>query len=90
MKQHDFESYDLWISPIQDRRWLVLTFVIAIFTGAILGAPRETRSATAKECRTQTPLPANVRLITPGLDVPEALREVRRGVDWGVGGSNGP
>ena len=33
---------------------------------------RETQSATAKECRTQTPLPANVRLITPGLNVPEA------------------
>ena len=66
MKQHGFEFYNLRISSLQDRRWLVLTFAIAIFTAAILGAPRETWSAMAKECRTQTPLPANVRLITPG------------------------
>ena len=73
MKQRGFKFYSLGISSVQERRWLVLTFVIAIFTAAIFGRPRETRSATAKECRTQTPLPANVRLITPGLDVPEAL-----------------
>ena len=48
MKQHGFEFDDLRMSPVQDRRWLVLTFAIAIFTAAILGAPRETQSATAK------------------------------------------
>lgn len=91
MKQHDFESYDLWISPIQERRWLVLTFVIAIFfTAAILGAPRESWSATAKNCRTQTPLPANVRLIMPGIDVPEALARFAGAWIGLWGGSNGP
>ena len=43
------------------------------FSATILGAPRETRSAVAKECHGQTPLPADVRLIAPGTEVPEAI-----------------
>ena len=71
MKQHSSKLNNLRISSVQER-WLVLTLAIVIFAAAILGRPRETRSAMAKECRGQTPLPTNVRLITPGAEVPEA------------------
>lgn len=73
MKQHGFKFYNPPILSLQERRGLVLALAITIFTAATLGAPHETWSAMAKECRTQTPLPANVRLITPGTDVPEAV-----------------
>ena len=38
MKQRGFKFYSLRISSVQERRWLVLTFVIAIFAAAILGS----------------------------------------------------
>ena len=73
MKQHGFEFYNLRVSSVQGRRWLVLTFAIAIFAAAILGSPRETQSAMASECHGQTPLPTTLRLITPGTEAPEAV-----------------
>jgi hypothetical protein len=45
----------------------------AIVIAAIFGRALETPAATAKECHRQTPLPANVRLIAPGTEVPEAF-----------------
>ena len=38
MKQHGFKFYNLRISSLQERRWLVLTFAIVIFAAAILGS----------------------------------------------------
>ena len=47
--------------------YLWLCIVVAL--GLALG----TQAATAKECRRETPLPADVRLIAPGPEVPEAM-----------------
>jgi hypothetical protein len=33
----------------------------------------DSQAATSKECRRETPLPADVRLIAPGPEVPEAF-----------------
>src|SRR5437016_10536347 len=38
-----------------------------------LGLALGTQAATAKECRRETPLPADVRLIAPDSEVPEAM-----------------
>jgi Beta-lactamase len=38
-----------------------------------LGLALASQAAAAKECQQQTPLPADVRLIAPGLQVPEAV-----------------
>src|SRR2546426_3640331 len=38
-----------------------------------LGLAPGTQAATAKECVRETPLPADVRLIAPGSEVPEAV-----------------
>ena len=46
-----------------------LWFVIAVALGLALGTP----AAAAKECQHETPLPADVRLIAPGPEVPEAM-----------------
>src|SRR5262249_50784657 len=46
---------------------------LALMAGVVLlvlGAPG--RSAGARECRDETPLPADVRMIAPGTDVPAA------------------
>src|SRR6266545_3026448 len=72
MKQHGFKFYNLRMSSVQERR-LVLGFAIMIFTATILGAPYETRSAVAKDCHGQTPLPADVRLTAPNSKVPETV-----------------
>jgi hypothetical protein len=45
--------------------WLVMAVVI--------GLALATQPATAKECHQETPLPADVRLIAPGSEVPEAV-----------------
>ena len=46
-----------------------LWLVIALALGLALG----TQAAAAKECHRETPLPADVRLIAPGPEVPEAV-----------------
>jgi hypothetical protein len=46
-----------------------LRLCLALALGLTLG----TQAAAAKECHRETPLPAEVRLIAPGLQVPEAL-----------------
>ena len=38
-----------------------------------LGLALSTQAAAAKECHQETPLPADVRLIAPGPQVPEAM-----------------
>jgi CubicO group peptidase (beta-lactamase class C family) len=73
MKQHGLQFYNSPILSLQERRRLVLALAIGIFTATILGAPHEIWSAMAKDCNGQTPLPTNVRLITPGAEVPEAF-----------------
>src|SRR6266511_4302844 len=45
--------------------WVVMTVAIGLALGR--------QAAGAKECHRETPLPADVRLIAPGLEVPEAL-----------------
>lgn len=45
--------------------WLVITVA--------LGPALSTQAATAKECHRETPLPADVHLIAPGPQVPEAV-----------------
>jgi len=45
-----------------------------------LGLALGTQAATAKECRRETPLPADVRLIAPDSEVPEAM--ARFAVYW--------
>jgi hypothetical protein len=46
-----------------------LRLVIALTIGLALSC----QAATAKECARETPLPAEVHLIAPGADVPEAV-----------------
>ena len=46
-----------------------LWFVIAVALGLALSTP----AAAAKECQHETPLPADVRLIAPSPEVPEAM-----------------
>ena len=44
--------------------WLVITVALGLALGS---------QAAARECRQETPLPADVRLIAPGPQVPEAV-----------------
>lgn len=46
-----------------------LWLIIAVALGLSLGS----QAAAAKECHRETPLPADVRLIAPGPEVPEAV-----------------
>ena len=46
-----------------------LWLIIAVALGLALGS----QAATAKECHRETPLPADVRLMAPGPEVPEAV-----------------
>ena len=73
MNQHGFQFYSLRILLIPEGRWLVVALAIAIFAATILVAPHETRSAVAKDCHGQTPLPADVRLTAPSAKVPETV-----------------
>jgi hypothetical protein len=45
--------------------WLIITVTLGLALG--------TQAAAAKECPRETPVPADVRLITPGPEVPEAV-----------------
>ena len=47
-----------------------LGLCLALALGLVLG----TQMAMAKECHRETPLPADVRLVAPGPQVPEATR----------------
>jgi hypothetical protein len=53
--------------PFTTERYLRLIFA------AILGLALSMQVAAAKECHRETPLPADVRLIAPGPEVPEAV-----------------
>jgi hypothetical protein len=47
------------------RLWLCLSLALGLALGS--------QAATAKECHRETPLPADVRLIAPGPEAPEAF-----------------
>jgi Beta-lactamase len=59
--------------------WLVI--------GLALGLALGSQTAVAKECHRETPLPADVRLVAPGPEVPEAM--ARFAGAW-IGVSEGP
>jgi hypothetical protein len=73
VKQNDFEFRELCYSPRREFRCRVLALAIGMVMAVIPVLAIKTHAAIAKDCERQTPLPANVRLITPGADVPEAL-----------------
>jgi hypothetical protein len=54
-------------------RWLVIIWAISIGLAVICALALGTQVAAAKECHRETPLPADVQLIAPGPEVPEAV-----------------
>jgi len=51
--------------------WLVVIGAIGLVVVLVLA--REVGAAVAKECHRETPLPADIRLVAPGPEVPEAM-----------------
>jgi hypothetical protein len=47
--------------------------VMAVVGAVVAGLALSPQAATARECHRETPLPADVRLIAPGSEVPEAV-----------------
>jgi hypothetical protein len=44
-----------------------------VVSAVVAGLTLSTQATAAKECARETPVPADVRLIAPGPEVPEAL-----------------
>ena len=58
--------------PMRQHRFTTgryLWLVVAV----IIGLALSTQAFAATDCRQETPLPADVRLIAPGPDMPEAM-----------------
>ena len=55
------------------RLWLCLAMSLGMDIAVTHGLALATQAATARECHRETPLPADVRLIAPGPEVPEAV-----------------
>lgn len=55
------------------RRWVVIALALGLVIGVALTLALWRQAAVAKECRQETPLPKDVRLIAPGADLPEAV-----------------
>jgi len=53
------------------RLWLCLALSLGMDIAVTQGLALATQAAKAKECHRETPLPAAVRLIAPGPQVPE-------------------
>jgi hypothetical protein len=61
------------------RRLLVITIALGIVNAVAAGLVLDSQAAAARECARETPLPADVRLIAPTPEVPEAVPRARCG-----------
>lgn len=71
------------------RQWLVIALALGMISAVALTLALWRQAAVAKDCRQETPLPTEVRLITPGAEVPEAVARFAgvwiTATEWGQG-----
>ena len=53
--------------------WLIIAVSLGVVSAVAIGLVPSSQAAAAKDCRQETLLPADVRLIAPGPDMPEAM-----------------
>jgi hypothetical protein len=55
------------------RRWVILASALGLVIAVALTLALWRQATMAKDCRQETPLPKEVRLVAPGTEVPEAV-----------------
>ena len=71
------------------RQWLGIALALGMISAVALTLALWRQETVAKDCRRETPLPTDVRLVAPGADVPEAIARFAgawsAAAEWGRG-----